>query len=324
MNPRISVVIPTFNRAAFIERCVQSVLDQTFKDFEIIVVDDGSVDNSKEILAKYLDLACFTYHCQSNRGRSFARNEGVRHSVGNWIMYLDSDDFLDPKALQTLFDLSNCGGQTEIAFGNFLFMNADGKTFPISGSFQEELLDKNLFFEMLGGHLCLTKTGTFLIKRELVEKMSGFKTQFEPSEDLDFAIRSLIDSKVSYTNEVVLFVNRHDENTDEISLQHAMIKICEAQLIDISENKLSLPKDDASRMKALLLWIIANNYYALNINSSARLFYLRFILHSPENIGDVFLIKQIFSTLIPKNLREKIKKVVNPKYLRFSSSFAKY
>jgi len=107
MAPRVSVVIPTFNRATLVERAIDSVLGQTHSAFEIIVVDDGSTDNTSATLRnKYSDkLVVFQ---QSNRGVSAARNVGIAHATGNWIALLDSDDeWLPSKLAQQLALIKN-------------------------------------------------------------------------------------------------------------------------------------------------------------------------------------------------------------------------
>ncbi len=89
LEVNFSVIIPTFNRADVLKRAVDSVLNQTYKKFELIVVDDGSTDQTKELLEKYNDIRIIT---QVNKGVSAARNTAIKKSNGNWICFLDSDD----------------------------------------------------------------------------------------------------------------------------------------------------------------------------------------------------------------------------------------
>src|SRR5690242_13806787 len=96
-DPLISVVIPTFNRARCVANAVDSVLVQTFKDCEVIVVDDGSTDATAEVLKGYGNRVRVIQ--QSNRGVSAARNAGIRSARGEWIAFLDSDDIWNPDKL---------------------------------------------------------------------------------------------------------------------------------------------------------------------------------------------------------------------------------
>ncbi len=88
--PAISVIIATYNRAHLIAETLESVLAQAYRDFEIIVVDDGSTDNTREVVARYETRVRYIY--QKNRGPSAARNRGVREARGSWISIQDSDD----------------------------------------------------------------------------------------------------------------------------------------------------------------------------------------------------------------------------------------
>ena len=103
--PKISVIIPVYNTEKYIEKCLNSVKNQTFKDIEIIVVNDGSTDNSENLIKKWqeenkqLDLK---YYYKENRGLSSARNFGVLKASGNYIMFLDSDDYIDNNLFQYL------------------------------------------------------------------------------------------------------------------------------------------------------------------------------------------------------------------------------
>lgn len=98
---KFSIVIPTYNRAAFLSKTIESVLAQTHTDWEMIVVDDGSTDNTKEIVAQYNDER-ITYIYQKNAERSAARNNGISCAKGDYICFLDSDNLMLPNRLQSI------------------------------------------------------------------------------------------------------------------------------------------------------------------------------------------------------------------------------
>ena len=102
-KPFFSIVVPTYNRAGFICKAIDSVLNQTFNKFELIIVDDGSTDNTSEIVNKYSDPR-IKYFYQENKERSAARNEGIRRSTGEYITFLDSDDYYLPQRLGNLYN----------------------------------------------------------------------------------------------------------------------------------------------------------------------------------------------------------------------------
>jgi len=94
---KVSVIIPTYNRAEYVTQAIDSVLAQTYADYEIIVVDDGSTDNTKDVLLPYMDRIRYIY--QENAGASAARNTGIKAAKGDWIAFLDSDDEWLPEKL---------------------------------------------------------------------------------------------------------------------------------------------------------------------------------------------------------------------------------
>ncbi len=114
-NPLVSIVTPTFNRAHTLQRAIDSVLAQTYNDWELIIIDDGSTDNTQE-LVKGIGEKRVKYLHKENGGPSKARNYGIEHATGKWIMYLDSDDELLPKCIETMLDWANKNPTVAFAF----------------------------------------------------------------------------------------------------------------------------------------------------------------------------------------------------------------
>ncbi|MES2971089.1 MAG: glycosyltransferase family 2 protein [Patescibacteria group bacterium] len=115
IEPLISVILPTYNRAHTISKAVQSVLEQTYQKWELIIVDDGSTDNTKEIVGSINDSRIHYYY-KANGGPSKARNYGISKSKGKWIIYLDSDDLLLPKCAETMIEHLTRNPQAVFAF----------------------------------------------------------------------------------------------------------------------------------------------------------------------------------------------------------------
>lgn len=123
--PKVSVIIPTYNRANFIVEAIQSVLDQSFQDFEITVIDDGSNDNTKEVVASFKDLR-IKYIFQENQGICIARNNGVKASGGEYVVFLDSDDALVENALKSGVQVLNSNTDVGLTFGQSYAMDESG------------------------------------------------------------------------------------------------------------------------------------------------------------------------------------------------------
>lgn len=101
MNPKISIIVPCYNQAHFLDECLQSVLEQTYQDWECIIVNDGSPDNTEDIAKKWLEKdSRFQYLYKNNGGLSSARNAGIKTATGEWLLFLDCDDVIENKKLE--------------------------------------------------------------------------------------------------------------------------------------------------------------------------------------------------------------------------------
>lgn len=122
---KFSVIIPVYNMEKYLSECVESVLSQNFKDFEIILVDDGSTDSSKEICDQYSDKYSFVYTIhQKNQGLSEARNTGIRMAKGNYLLFLDSDDFIKKNGLEILNKIVN-ENDPDIIINNYYYFDEE-------------------------------------------------------------------------------------------------------------------------------------------------------------------------------------------------------
>lgn len=106
--PKVSIIVPVYNVEAYLHRCIDSILAQTFTDWELLLIDDGSPDRSGEICDEYAlkDKRIRVFH-KKNGGVSSARNFGLNNACGDWTTFVDSDDFLDRTSLSKMLDLTN-------------------------------------------------------------------------------------------------------------------------------------------------------------------------------------------------------------------------
>ena len=119
----ISVIIPCYNRANVISKAIESVINQTVKEWELIIVDDGSTENVKEVINPFLKDDRIKYFYQENKGVSTARNYGVNNSQGNFIVFLDSDDFLYQNALSFYYNEITKNPEIHLCFSNYFSEN---------------------------------------------------------------------------------------------------------------------------------------------------------------------------------------------------------
>lgn len=141
--PKISVIVPVYNAEPYLRQCVDSILNQTFTDFELLLIDDGSTDCSGEICDAYasIDTRVKVFHT-INRGLSAARNLGIENTSADWITFIDSDDFVESDYLESL----NKGNGCELSFVGINRYNIDNKSRQVFVKFHSEFI----FREQLG------------------------------------------------------------------------------------------------------------------------------------------------------------------------------
>ena len=152
-SPYFSIIIPTYNRAHLIEIAVKSVLNQTFSDWELIIVDDGSTDNTKEVISEFSSSdKRIKYFYQENQERSIARNNGIEQSSGQYICFLDSDDYFLSKKLEKLHNFIKGSTQNDGVFYDGLsFLIKDNIVkIPLPTKKESETIHEFLFKNPLG------------------------------------------------------------------------------------------------------------------------------------------------------------------------------
>ena len=205
-----SVIIPLYNKAAYIERAIQSVLSQTFQEFELIVVDDGSTDDS------YAQLSVISYQLsvdvpeiykkirviqQQNQGVSTARNNGVKLAKYDYIAFLDADDSWEPTYLEEMNCLIATYPNAGIyGSGYFIVKNGKKRTAPIG---VEKNFDRGLinYCQVYSKTLCMPLwTGATIIRKSIFDLENGFNSQLKLGEDFDLWIRVATKQPVAFLN----------------------------------------------------------------------------------------------------------------------------
>jgi len=205
IKPMISVIIPTFNRADCIGKTIESVLEQTYTNFEIIVVDDGSTDNTQEVLEPYKDRICYIY--QDNLGCAAARNTGIQKAHGQWIAFLDSDDRWHSEYLERqLNSIENL--KVNVCFANTDFDYDGNKRFEnIETTDDLKLLKDPLDFVMTDNSNFTLLQG-MLIKYKLIRRMGGFDERFTWGTDMRFMLQLAVEEPIAYNNQKLVIVDR--------------------------------------------------------------------------------------------------------------------
>jgi glycosyltransferase involved in cell wall biosynthesis len=186
--PTVSVIIPTYNRAHLIGRSIQSVLDQTYRDFEIIVVDDGSTDNTEEIVKRFNDDRIRYIKHDTNRGAGAARNTGIKAARGKYIAFHDSDDECLPEKLEKHIKVfETVPPEVGVVYSDMLQISEDGKTKYLHSP---TITGKNIIDPKTSNYQAWgLATGIVISRKDCFDVTGLFDENFQRSEDLELFIR---------------------------------------------------------------------------------------------------------------------------------------
>lgn len=198
--PKVSIVIPTYNRAYCINRAIESVLAQTYRDFEIIVVDDGSTDNTYEVIQGFKDERIKYIKHSHNKSESAARNTGIKNSLCEYIAFQDSDDeWLPEKLERQMMMAEEAGDEVGVIYSQYRRVLEDGRDFIIphdgipmvDGDIQKMLLES-----------CIVGMPTTIVRRNCFERVGLFDESIHCCTDWDMWLRISGDYKFAYLPEV--------------------------------------------------------------------------------------------------------------------------
>lgn len=207
MGELLSVIISNYNKEAYLEQCICSVISQNYRPIEVLVVDDCSQDASRtlltELAARFQEVRLV--FLDTNQGVSNARNEGIRQAKGKYITVLDADDFYwNNKKLEyemeLLYKIENQGEENAVAFSNLIAVNKEGKflwKYKTRSFFQGESMRKMI---LSGRNMHYPREYCF--RKELHDKIGGYNTGMSLYEDLDYLLRLSKYSNFYCTNEI--------------------------------------------------------------------------------------------------------------------------
>ncbi len=244
-KPLVSVVIPSYNHAKYIEQALRSVIDQTYPNLEIIVIDDGSSDGSPELIdavaSKSRPGRRFELRCRPNKGAPATINEGLELSTGAYLAILNSDDYYTLDRIETFVECALRSG-TEFLYSEVILIDESGTRF------QSEWYDKCLrmaslyptpSFYLLKENITVT-TGNFFFSRDLFEKVGTF-SNLVTCHDWEYALRCLLHAEPLFVRQEKLHYRMHGSNTirrKESLLAEETRQALTAYLTLVSENKL--------------------------------------------------------------------------------------
>ncbi|NCB11914.1 MAG: glycosyltransferase [Erysipelotrichia bacterium] len=203
---KISIVLTTFNGTTrgYLGLAIDSVLNQSFKEFELLIIDDGSSDNTKEFCKKYLADNRVKYIYQDNKGLAGARNTGIENSQGEYICFLDDDDVWKEDKLQKQVDFFEQNQDIGMVFTNLELIDEVGKAIGYQTHKANGDIYKELFFENI-----VDAPSSCMIKKEVFEKVGNFKEWMKSAEEYELWFRLAKEFKIYSINEPLVEYRIH-------------------------------------------------------------------------------------------------------------------
>ena len=296
-----SIVMPFYNRTGSVGRAVESVLKQTFAFWELLVVDDGSVDDSVSVINSFIDSRIHLLS-QANRGAAAARNLGINHSKGRFICFLDSDDALEPDFLMQIFNKwQSVTDDVGILWTGCIFHRKSGLQNFVYKEIWSPDIQKDPYLTFLNELRIGTNSG-ISVRRSVFEKIGVFNPELPAAEDTEFFLRLTKDFKYDYVPEYL--INIYQTRKDRLSLKFDRIAIAYNRFIP--DHLWAINSSKVLRLKFFykLMWLnfhlgdekAAQKYFRLVLRD--RIFHLNGWL--------VFFIFKLFRTKIGTKLHVQL------------------
>lgn len=211
MGEMVSIIIPTYNREKLIKRAIDSVLNQTYQDYEVIIIDDGSKDRTKEVIEEIGDNRIRYIGLEINQGVSHARNVGIQEARYEYIAFLDSDDEWMPNKLELqMRKMTKASNEVGIVFCRMggKLRNSEKRFLCPDESYKKEILEGNIFHPLLLQNVI--GTPTMLVRKKCLEEIGGFKETLQCLEDWELILRIAKRWQIGFVDERLVEVHKSD------------------------------------------------------------------------------------------------------------------
>jgi glycosyltransferase involved in cell wall biosynthesis len=256
--PFVSVIIPCYNQARFLGEAIESVLAQTYPHFEVVVVDDGSMDNTEEVAGCYPSVRCLR---QANQGLAAARNAGLQHSRGEYIVFLDADDRLLPEALGTGLEAFEAHPDCALVAGHYRLIGVEGGVLeemaprPMTGEHYRELLQRNF----------IRTPAAVMYRCAIFASVKPFDTTVNACADYDLYLRITRQFPIYWHGQIIAEYRQHAANMtrNPALMLKSVLHVLRSQWKEVSRN--------AEYKKAYKVgWKVWQDYYGEQLVSKVR------------------------------------------------------
>jgi hypothetical protein len=299
--PTVSVVIPNFNHGPFLVQRIESVLQQTFTDIEVIILDDASTDNSEEVIARYLSDARVTYYRNArNSGSPFVQwNRGVALARGEFVWIAESDDFAEPTLLVSLVEVLRASPRVVLAYCNSLVVDSKGKTVGDMLTYTADLDSTRWRHPFInnGHHECqrylvwkntIPNASAVLFRRSAFLASGGAPEELRLTGDWMTWARILCEGEVAYTEKPLNYFRQHDSTVRAATSERSRLQ----QFWQVQHVIATISRVDAVTRRNLAVHVVAQVVAHMRTQrSTARLSTLvaclpycgRILMHAPRH-----------------------------------------
>lgn len=263
---RVSVIIPTYNRATKLPNAIDSALDQTIDDLEVIVVDDGSTDGTESVLAGYDDQRVRPVVHATNQGANVARNTGIDHARGEYVAFLDSDDRWHPQKLErqlaSLDDRSKdwvgvyCDKTYDLSGTNGWLRGVAASVLARADDVPTRDGGEELIGEILAGNVHPSAGSTLLVETDVARKVNGFDETLDRFQDPEFCLRVLKQGKLAYVDDPLVRCEETGHPPADV------IANASKEYLATYEDEVERFEDEGYEIRSTHALILAKRYFA--------------------------------------------------------------
>ena len=291
---KVSVVVPVFNADKYLEQCLDSIQKQTLSDIEVIIIDDGSRDNSDEICKHYLTDSRFLYYYKENEGLAAARQDGIEYSSGEYIGFVDSDDWIEPDMYEKMYGAAKSCDADVVLCNPFTYSEKGVIKDNIPGGFYDYESIRNVVLpksvitiNAKGQRRNLRWSNCIRIyKRDSIEKNHlAFDRKFRRCQDYPFTLDNMLVAKSFYYLDEYLYHNRQDSGSLSRGYTEDMWKLIKPLILHINESLTKRPDIDWKAINEASAFYLTWDCIANEFKSDAPIIYKR-IKHIDEIIKD--------------------------------------
>jgi glycosyltransferase involved in cell wall biosynthesis len=277
VNSLVSIIIPAYNAERYIAETIESVINQTYKNWELIIVDDGSIDNTALIIQTYLINPRVQYKYQHNSGVSITRNNGIKFSKGDYIAFLDADDVWTADYLEYKIYILNQHLDVGVVTSNGQLIDRNSNKLKLRFKGLDENAIKDII-EFKKGYD--TSPSNIVCKKEVVGKIKGFNTELSNAADKLFILKAALITKIYCVKKELIFYRIHPNNMSNnsslmVSDYIKLFTICDQN--NLFQNKSHRNKCWARMYKICAADSFKNKKYANGFILSAKMLFTNLI-----------------------------------------------